>query len=200
MSNSKLRERGQSSVIVIAAALLLIAAWSPAAQALKPPTPASVASPAATVELPLLSGWYDGDVVYYITTDVSQQAMARAAGANYVPRLRHALRAPEPGQPSAVDRVYKFSNFEQGSVFPSAPQVAADDGANAEYTPIWVVYLVTWLPGSKPHLLRSEQEISEAESNMQVRIAATDVVVNCPILFSRKSGPPGGMKIRNLNE
>ncbi|HEY8026064.1 MAG TPA: hypothetical protein VIF60_15970 [Burkholderiaceae bacterium] len=200
MSNSKLRKCGRSSLIAIAAALLLIAAWSPSAQALKASGAAANASPAATVEVPLLSGWYDGDVVYYITTDVSQAEMARAAGANYVPRLRHALRTPEPGQPSAVDRVYKFSNFEQGSVFPSAPQAAADDGGNAEYTPFWVVYQVTWLPGSKPHLLRSEQEISEAESKKQVGIAATDVVVNCPILFSRKSGPPVGIKTRNLNQ
>ena len=146
-----------------------------------------------------MSGWYDGNVVFYITTDVSQQEMARAAGANYVPRMRHALRTPEPGQPTAVDRVYKFSNFEQGSVFPSAPQFEGDAGADTEYTPFWVVYQVTWLPGSTPHLLRSEQEIADAEQNKQVRIAATDVVVNCPILFSRKDGPPDGMKIRAVN-
>jgi hypothetical protein len=175
----------------------LIAACCPAAQALKPSTVTSNENSSATVELPLLSGWYDGEAVFYITTDVSQQEMARAAGANYVPRMRHALRAPEPGQPTAVDRVYKFANFEQGSVFPSAPQPEAD--ADAEYTPIWVVYLVTWLPGSTPHLLRSEQEVADAEQKKLVRIAATDVVVNCPILFSRKSGPPDGMKVRNLN-
>ena len=123
--------------------------------------------------------------------------MARAAGANYVPRLRHALRPPEPGQPTAVDRVYKFSNFAQGSVFPSAPQ--PEGSADAEYTPFWVVYMVTWLPGTTPHLLRSEQEIDDAEQNKLVRIAPTDVVVNCPILFSRKSGPPDSMKIRISN-
>jgi len=138
-------------------------------------------------------------VVFYITTDVSQQEMARAAGANYVPRMRHALRPAEPGQPTAVDRVYKFSNFEQGSVFPSAPKFEGGADADTEYTPFWVVYQVTWLTGSTPHLLRSEQEIADAEQKKQVRIAATDVVVNCPILFSRKSGPPAGMRIRNLN-
>ncbi len=172
-------------------------AWCQVAQASKPSIVTSNENSAATVELPLLSGWYDGDVVFYITTDVSQQEMARAAGANYVPRMRHALRTPEPGQPTAVDRVYKFSNFEQGSVFPSAPQ--PDGDTDAEYTPIWVVYLVTWLPGSTPHLLRSEQEIADAEQKRLVRIAATDVVVNCPILFFKKSGPPEGMRIRISN-
>jgi len=200
MSNSESSKHGWPRLIDLVVCLLLIAACCPAAQALKPSTVTSNENSSATVELPLLSGWYDGDVVFYITTDVSQQEMARAAGANYVPRLRHALRPPEPGRPTALDRVYKFTNFQQGSVFPSAPQSgAADASADADYTPFWVVYQVTWLPGTTPHLLRSEQEIDDAEQNRQVRIAATDVVVNCPILFSRKSGPPGNMKIHTAN-
>ncbi|MBV8633069.1 MAG: hypothetical protein JO002_01140 [Burkholderiaceae bacterium] len=117
--------------------------------------------------------------------------MARAAGVNFAPRLRHALRPPEPGQPTALDRVYKFANFDQGSVFPSAPQPEG----SADYTPFWVVYQVTWLPGAAPHLLRSEQEIDDAEQRKLVSVAPTDVVVNCPILFSAKSGPRGNMKI-----
>jgi hypothetical protein len=196
---AKSRKHGWPRLIGIVAGVLLIAIWYPAAQALTPSVVTSNENSATTVELPLLSGWYDGNVVFYITTDVSQQEMARAAGANYVPRMRHALRTPEPGQPTAVDRVYKFSNFEQGSVFPSAPQFEGDAGADTEYTPFWVVYQVTWLPGSTPHLLRSEQEIADAEQKKLIRIAATDVVVNCPILFSGKNGPPDGMKIRILN-
>jgi len=199
MWDSELRKHGWTRLIGIAAGVLLIAAWCLPVQALKASLVKSDEKSAATVELPLLSGWYDGDVVFYITTDVSQQEMARAAGANYVPRMRHALRPAEPGQPTAVDRVYKFANFEQGSVFPSAPQFGEGPDADTEYTPFWVVYQVTWLTGSTPHLLRSEQEIADAEQKKQVRVAATDVVVNCPILFSRKRGPPAGMRTRNLN-
>ena len=194
-----MNNRSGPGLIGIFIGVLLFAAWCPAAQALNPSEIKLNEDSIASVELPLLSGWYDGDVVFYITTDVSQLEMARKARANYVPRMRFALRPPEPGRPSAVDRVYKFSNFEQGSVFPSAPLPSGDAGADADYSPFWVVYLVTWLPGSKPHLLRSEQEIADAEQKKLIDIAATDVVVNCPILFSRKSGPPDGMKIHVLN-
>lgn len=194
MWNLLSRQQGWPRLIGIVAGCCLIGA-----QASEPSAASLNETSTATVELPLLSGWYDGDVVFYITTDVSQEEMARAARANYVPRMRHALRAPEPGQPTAVDRVYKFTNFAQGSVFPSVPQPRGSADADAEYTPIWVVYQVTWLPGSAPHLLRSEQEIADAEEKKLVRIAATDVVVDCPILFSRKSGPPDGMKIHVLN-
>ncbi|MFZ6649568.1 DUF7482 domain-containing protein [Undibacterium sp. TJN25] len=142
----------------------------------------------ATIELPLLAGWYQGNLVHYISTDMSDRDMAQQTATNYVPRLKHALRAPVPGQPSAVDRVYKFPNFNQGSVFPSAPQPAGYASTSAEYTPLWVVYMVSWLPGTKPRVLRSEEEVLDAEEKKLVSIQATDIVVNCPILFAVKDG------------
>lgn len=98
MWNLLLRQYRWSRPISIAAGACLIACCA-AAQASETSSVALKENAAATVELPLLSGWYDGTVVFYITTDVSQQQMAQAARANYVPRLRHALRAPEPGSP-----------------------------------------------------------------------------------------------------
>lgn len=149
----------------------------------------------ATIELPLLAGWYQGRLVHYISTDMSDQGMARQTATNYVPRLRHALRPPVPGQPSAVDRVYKFPNFNQGSVFPSAPQPAGYANASTEYTPLWVVFMVNWLPGATPRVLRSEEEVLDAEEKKLVSIQATDIVVNCPILFALKDGKLQDLRI-----
>ncbi|WP_394779350.1 hypothetical protein [Undibacterium sp.] len=158
------------------------------AQAAASKTPALDENTVATIELPLLAGWYQGKLVHYISTDMSDQGMAQQTATNYVPRLKHALRPPVPGQPSAVDRVYKFPNFNQGSVFPSAPQPAGYASTSAEYTPLWVVYMVSWLPGAKPRVLRSEEEVLDAEDKKLVSIQATDIVVNCPILFLMKDG------------
>ena len=47
--------------------------------------------PALTVSLPLNPGWYDGQAVFYITTEVSDAAVAREKGAIYAPRLADAL-------------------------------------------------------------------------------------------------------------
>ncbi len=153
----------------------------------------------ATIELPLLAGWYQGKLVHYVSTDMSDQGMAQQAAANYVPRLQHALRPTVPGQPSAVDRVYKFPNFKQGSVFPSAPRPAGYASSSTEYTPLWVVYMVSWLPGATPRVLRSEEEVLDAEEKKLVSILPTRIVVNCPILFTMEDGKPQSLKIHIQN-
>ena len=71
------------------AALLMGACASPA-----PPPQRAVAN------LPLLQGWYEGKVVFYITTDVSDAGVAQEKGANFAPRLAYAL--PAAGTQSAV--------------------------------------------------------------------------------------------------
>ncbi|MFZ6843755.1 DUF7482 domain-containing protein [Undibacterium sp. RuTC16W] len=149
----------------------------------------------ATVELPLLAGWYEGQLVHYISTDMSDQAMSQQTGTNYVSRLSYALRAPLPGQPTAVDRVFKFTNFNQGSVFPSAPQKIGYQNTSEAYTPLWVVYLVTWQAGTSPRTLRSEEEVLSAADKHEIQLTPTTVVVNCPIIYSAKDGLLGGATI-----
>lgn len=180
----------------IACCFAMLAAAGAHAQALGSPAASLNESTVATIELPLLAGWYQGSLVHYISTDMSDQGMAQQNATNYVPRLRHALRAAAPGQPSAVDRVYKFANFNQGSVFPSAPQPAGYASSSAEYTPLWVVYMVNWLPGTAPRVLRSEEEVLDAEEKKLVSLQPTAIVVNCPILFASKDGRWQEWKIR----
>lgn len=43
------------------------------------------------MSLPVLPGWYNGEQVYYLTTDISDAQMATVMQANYVPRLANAL-------------------------------------------------------------------------------------------------------------
>ena len=76
---------------------------------------ATVAPPSTQghASVPVLSGWFDGEEVFYITTDVSHADVAQAKGANFAPRLADALPAgkPAPGRPSSVDEVYAVTNF-----------------------------------------------------------------------------------------
>ena len=62
------------------------------------------------------AGWFEGEEVFYITTDVSHADVAEAKGANFAPRLADALPAgpPVPGRRSSVDKVYAVTNFKQG--------------------------------------------------------------------------------------
>jgi hypothetical protein len=132
--------------------------------------------------LPVSRAWVDGKVVEYVTTDISDLAMARMMGANHVPGLASAVRS-QPGQ-SLVERVYKFPNEEQISVFQSAPNPVGSENRDRSYSPLWRVVMVRWNDPTRRRELKSEEELLAAQENKEVSLEVTDIVVNCPITRS----------------
>ncbi len=165
--------------------------------------PAAPASPSkvVTAEFPVVSGWYEGRVVQYITTDVSDKEIAKKMGVNFVPRLADAIPPlPHmPGQPSSVERIYSFTNFKQGGVLPSIPEPTGADSTNKNYSPLWHMHAVTWLPGHEPRVLRSEEEVLAAADKGEVTIRETNIVINCPVIFSEQGGALPHVKIKSGN-
>jgi len=139
----------------------------------------------ASVSLPLLHGWHEGKEVLYITTDVSDQAVAKAKNANYAPRLRDAVpNYPKlPQVKTVLERVYAFPNQEQAwSVFASVPEPLGYESQDTHYSPLWLMYVVVWKDPSKATELTSEEAIFTAEDQGLVTIERTDVVLNCPVI------------------
>lgn len=130
--------------------------------------------------LPLSRAWVDGQVVEYITTDISDLDMARMMGLNYVPRLAAAIRS-QTGQ-SLVERVYKFPNGEQISIFQSAPNPVGVDNQDINYSPLWQVVQVRWKKSSMVQELKSEEALLAAEDRNEVELENTRIVVNCPVI------------------
>lgn len=143
-----------------------------------------------TAEIPLLQAWYEGKKVYYITTDVSDQAIAKVKGANYSPRMQDAIPSyPKPPQVRTVlERVYAFLNAEQISVFSSAPEPIGYQSKNTHYSPLWLMYTVVWNDASKAYDLKSEGAILDAQAEGLITITRTNVVLNCPILSIGDNG------------
>ncbi len=137
---------------------------------------------AAQTLLPLRRAWVDGRPVEYITTDISDAAMARKEGVNYVPRL--ALALGSPGRPGVTERVYKFPGGEQVSVFPSAPLPTGGGNADLNYSPLWRVVMVRWLRPSAVRELRSEEQLLAAQERGELSLEVTGIVINCPITRS----------------
>ena len=52
------------------------------------------------------------------------------------------------------------------------------------YSPLWPVSTVTWADPSKATTLRSEGEVLAAEAAELVTISKTQIVVNCPVIFT----------------
>jgi hypothetical protein len=144
--------------------------------------------------LPVLSGWFDGEEVFYITTDVSHADVAQAKGANFAPRL--ALALPEgraaPGR-SSVDKVYAVSNFKQASVFASAPFPVGASSRDTAYSPLWQMVKLTWVAGATPQILKSEEEVLAAVERGAATLEATRVVLNCPIVHRGAKGALPGV-------
>jgi len=162
-----------------------------------PQLPQAAAATAHVVQMPLQRGWFDGEVVFYVTTDVSDAEVAAKHRANFAPRLADALpRDPvTPGQPSSVDKVYAVTNFEQGSVFASAPLPMGPSNRDRAYSPLWRMVTVTWAAGQTPRRLVSEEQVLAAAESGAVRLQATNVVLNCPIVHRGSRGGLDGVSL-----
>ncbi|WP_077037940.1 hypothetical protein [Pelomonas sp. KK5] len=145
----------------------------------------AVTSHAAEITLPLKEAWYEGQMVHYVSTDVSDQNLARKQGLNYVPSLADALKA------GPVEKAYKFPGEEQGSVLPSIPRPLGAGNADTNYHPLWVLVMVRWKPGVAQHVLKSEEAVLAAEEKGEVELTRTKIVVNWPVVRVGDNALPG---------
>jgi len=132
------------------------------------------------ITLPLKEAWFEGQIVHYVSTDVSDPGIAKKQGINYVPALADTLK---PGMP--VERAYKFPNDEQASVLPSIPRPVGGANADPSYSPLWVLVMVRWKPGTTPRTLTSEEAVLAAEEKGEVELARTKIVANWPVVRAR---------------
>jgi hypothetical protein len=142
-------------------------------------------APNPRVILPLVQCWYRGQVAWYIQTETSDLTLSQQQDVNNVPGLANVLSA----QTTAVDDIYHVTNFAQGNVIPSAPNPAGPGNTDPNYTPLWQLSLVTWNPGITPYLLKSEQDILSEKARGSLKIVKTNIVVNCPVIYT----PFGGL-------
>ncbi len=137
--------------------------------------------------MPMIDGYYNGNKVYFLHTEVSDSEMADMMSKMinfqtlHVPELKN---IPE----DQMTRVYVFTNGVHGSepygggpfmfqidVFDSIP-------GQAEYSQFRIPYLVTWNDDTSPRILTSESQILKAESDGTVTIEKSTLVVNVPII------------------
>ena len=146
-----------------------------------------------TATLPIIFCWFKGQPALYIQTDASDPTVALQQGVNNVPILSNAINA----NPGAVDDIYVVTNYKQGNVIPSAPIPAGPANANPNYSPLWQVSTVTWKAGATtPHTLKSEEEVLAAARAGFVTLTKTNIVVNCPVVFTPSGGQLPTVKIR----
>ncbi|MGD9673867.1 MAG: hypothetical protein AB7U98_10370 [Candidatus Nitrosocosmicus sp.] len=165
------------------------------------------------IEIPLLKGYENGNEIYYISTDASDEMTAAfitnltGFKTNYAPVL---AQTPD----TARSQVYAFTdgvagNGQFGFQLPVTVGKPGDEG----YSPIWQLNLVSWNDNSTARELKSVQEIIAANQSGELSINQTDIVVNHPAikwsngsLMIREDGknvtdetPYGGGQVLNID-
>ena len=141
----------------------------------------------APITIPMIDGYYNGEKVFFLHSEVSDADMAQMMSMMinfptlYVPELNNVQED--------IGKIYVFTNgipgtdpygggpfFFQIDIFDTIP-------GQEEYTQFRTPHLVTWSENSSPRLLTSADELLEAEANGEVSIVKSDLVVNVPMVI-----------------
>ena len=134
------------------------------------------------IDIPLLKGYENGNEIYFIATDVSDEKTA-AFATNLTGFKVNSAPALAQTPDSARAQAYAFTNgvAGDGPFGFQIPVVNAKPGDKG-YSPLWQVNEVTWNDNATARELKSVQEITTAEQNGELSINNTDIVVNHPAI------------------
>lgn len=121
------------------------------------------------VTLAIHAGAVDGNDVYYVCTDASDQDYANAEQLVFVPKIASLTGDGLSGAAYVVEN----GAADQSTVFSTEP-------GRPDYTPAWTLHRVTWSGEAQP--LRSEQEIRDGESEGSLTVERTNIVINSGIV------------------
>lgn len=145
------------------------------------------------VIIPLTQGYVKGSEVFYISTEASDKDLAdhltKLTGFSvaYTPTLQ---KTPS----DALAQIYAFENGIKG-VGPLGfqPNVADSQPGDLNYSPLWAVNIVKWNDGITPRELKSQTEILTSQTNDELTVTSSGIIVNCP--FVQWNG--GSLQIRD---
>ena len=156
----------QRRTIVAAAVALCAAAIAAGAYATGGPM---MMGPTHTISQTAFKGYYDGHFVTYLSTDISSKAEAKMMHINYSASIGRVKALPE------IYLVEGRSASGQLAVFGSEP-------GEPDYSPLWTETILTWKPGSKPVLIKSDNQVNKLEKTSGLTERPGHVVLNCPIV------------------
>ncbi|MCH6586430.1 MAG: hypothetical protein IH792_05320 [Thaumarchaeota archaeon] len=142
--------------------------------------------------IPLHQGFYNGDSVYFIVTDSSDQAHADIVTEQQGWKVELApllANAPE----AALSPIYIFKNGVEGSgVHGFQSEVFSSTPAQEDYSALTSHVHVMWNDDATPELLDSEDAVLAAQANDMVTFTEPEVVMNMPQIV----WPDGQMMVK----
>jgi len=143
-------------------------------------------STVSSISIQLSKGYVNGKIAFFIATDASDNQIALSITnntgfkVNYAPNL---ALTPE----SARQQGYVFVNGIKTSESPMGFQLGVASALPGEngYSPLSQVNFVKWNANTTPRILKSAAEIMTAESNGELIVAKTNIVINSPAVVQR---------------
>ena len=142
-----------------------------------------------SVTLRLHEGRLDGEPIYYVRTDTSDQEFAAQEGLVHVPLLQVALQ-----KKGAVGRLFLFDGGAEGQTTVLSTGPGRDD-----FTPLYRVIRATFTGDAV--LLESAEAVDAAVAAGRLAVEETEIVVNYPTVkwpagratrrYGRREGPRG---------
>jgi hypothetical protein len=140
----------------------------------------------SNVSIPVSTGFIDGKIAYFIATDASTQEVASSVSnttgfkVNYAPSLANT-------SDSAKQQGFVFLNGfsgEEGGPLGSQLSVATAVPGDPDYSPLFDINYVQWNTNntSDIRILKSADEIFEAQQNGELIITKSNVVINSPAI------------------
>jgi len=140
----------------------------------------------SNVSIPVSTGFIDGKIAYFIATDASTQEVASSVSnttgfkVNYAPTLANT-------SDSARQQGFVFLNGfsgEEGGPLGSQLSVATAVPGDPEYSPLFDINYVQWNTNNTGdiRILKSADEIFEAQQNGELIITKSNVVINSPAI------------------
>jgi hypothetical protein len=134
------------------------------------------------LDISLMKGYENGHEIFFIATDASDNKTAAMITnetgfkVNFAPIL---AQAPE----AAHGQAYVFTNGipGQGPLGFQLPIVNAKPG-DQDYSPLWQTNFVKWNDNATARELKSVEEIMAAQSNGELTITNTNIIVNSPAI------------------
>jgi hypothetical protein len=169
-------------VVMIFTSALTVTLSQTFAQQVAPGSALKLSRASIPIDIPLIKGYENGNDIYFIGTDVSDQNAANQLTefTNFTVNVAPILsQTPE----EARGQVYVFTNGIDGTGpngFQS-PVLNAKPGDEA-YSPLMQVNMVTWNDQSAAKEVKSAQEIVDAESNGTIAINKTNIIANHPAI------------------
>jgi hypothetical protein len=147
----------------------------------------------APMTMPMIDGYYNGEKIYFVHTEVSDKDMADMMSRMINFPTLHVSDLMNIS-PDEMSKVYVFTNGISGSgPYGGGPfmyQIDVFDSIPGQmgHSQFRVPHLVTWNENSTPRIMTSVDEILEAEANGELTIQKTSNVVNAPMIVWKSDG------------